>query len=558
MLVSLHVKNMALIEEQEVAFGPGLNIMTGETGAGKSILIGSLNVALGAGSFKDYVPEGADYALVELVFVTENRETLERLQKMDIPVEEGQVVISRKYQNGRSISRINGETVNQSLIRELAAGLIDIHGQHQHQSLLYPKNHLRILDEFAREDLGDKKAVCQKNWEEYRSVCRELEEALAEDADRAKQIDFLHFEIQEIEDASLRPGEDQELEEAYSRMANSQKIMEALSEARQFVGAEGGAWELAGRAARALGSVAGYGKELEELQGELMQVEDLLGDLDRGLASCGENFAWDEEELYRIGQRLDLINHLKAKYGKNIQDIFAYLEEKQEKLNRLTDYENYLETLRQKKQQLKERLCRVAEEISAVRKKHGKILAETIRSSLQDLNFPDVQFELDFQKLEEPGPLGMDEVCFMISMNPGMPLRPLQEVASGGELSRIMLAIKAVMAGRDEIETLIFDEIDTGISGRTAQKVSEKMAVIAGTRQVICITHLAQIAAMADWHLAIEKRVEMGRTITGVRRLNRQEQVEELARILGGVEITDAVRLNAGEMKEMAERTKKY
>ena len=554
MLVSLHVKNMALIEEQEVAFGPGLNIMTGETGAGKSILIGSLNVALGAGSFKDYVPEGADYALVELVFVTENRETLERLEKMDIPVEEGQVVISRKYQNGRSISRINGETVNQSLIRELAAGLIDIHGQHQHQSLLYPKNHLRILDEFAREDLGDKKAVCQKNWEEYRSVCRELEEALAEDADRAKQIDFLHFEIQEIEDASLRPGEDQELEEAYSRMANSQKIMEALSEARQFVGAEGGAWELAGRAARALGSVAGYGKELEELQGELMQVEDLLGDLDRGLASCGENFAWDEEEFYRIGQRLDLINHLKAKYGKNIQDIFAYLEEKQEKLNRLTDYENYLETLRQKKQQLKERLCRVAEEISAVRKKHGKILAETIRSSLQDLNFPDVQF----QKLEEPGPLGMDEVCFMISMNPGMPLRPLQEVASGGELSRIMLAIKAVMAGRDEIETLIFDEIDTGISGRTAQKVSEKMAVIAGTRQVICITHLAQIAAMADCHLAIEKRVEKGRTITGVRRLNRQEQVEELARILGGVEITDAVRLNAGEMKEMAERTKKY
>ena len=508
MLVSLHVKNMALIEEQEVAFGPGLNIMTGETGAGKSILIGSLNVALGAGSFKDYVPEGADYALVELVFVTENRETLERLQKMDIPVEEGQVVISRKYQNGRSISRINGETVNQSLIRELAAGLIDIHGQHQHQSLLYPKNHLRILDEFAREDLGDKKAVCQKNWEEYRSVCRELEEALAEDADRAKQIDFLHFEIQEIEDASLRPGEDQELEEAYSRMANSQKIMEALSEARQFVGAEGGAWELAGRAARALGSVAGYGKELEDLQGELMQVEDLLGDLDRGLASCGENFTWDEEEFYRIGQRLDLINHLKAKYGKNIQDIFAYLEEKQEKLNRLTDYENYLETLRQKKQQLKERLCRVAEEISAVRKKHGKILAETIRSSLQDLNFPDVQFELDFQKLEEPGPLGMDEVCFMISMNPGMPLRPLQEVASGGELSRIMLAIKAVMAGRDEIETLIFDEIDTGISGRTAQKVSEKMAVIAGSRQVICITHLAQIAAMADYHLAIEKRVE--------------------------------------------------
>lgn len=558
MLLSLHVKNMALIQEQEVAFGPGLNIMTGETGAGKSIVIGSVNVALGAGNFKDYVSEETEYALVELVFATDNREVLGRLAELEIPVEDGQVVISRKYQKGRSISRINGETVNISLIRELAGGLIDIHGQHQHQSLLYPQNHLRILDEFAKEDLGDLGEKCRAAWEEYRQVCRELDHALAQDGDRAKQIDFLNFEIQEIEEAALRPGEDEELEEAYSRMANGQKIMEALQEVRQFAGSDGGAWELAGRAVRALGSVAGYARELEELQEELTQIEDLLGDADRSLMACWESFSWDEAEFNRISQRLDLINHLKSKYGKNIQDIFAYLEEKQEKLNQLTDYEAYVEGLRKKKEDCAARFYRVAEEISGIRKRHGELLAEIIRRSLTELNFLDVQFTLDFSRLTEPNASGIDQVCFMISMNPGMPLRPLQDVASGGELSRIMLAIKSVMAGKDEIGTLIFDEIDTGISGRTAQKVSEKMAAIARTRQVICITHLAQIAAMADTHLAIEKQASNGKTITQVRILDEGQQVEELARILGGVEITDSVRKSAREMKDMAESTKKY
>ena len=558
MLLSLHVKNMALIEEQEVLFGPGLNIMTGETGAGKSIVIGSVNVALGAGNFKDYVPEGVEYALVELFFVTENPEVLERLEDLEIPVEDGQVVISRKYQKGRSVSRINGETVNISLIRDLAAGLIDIHGQHQHQSLLYPKNHLKILDEFAAQDLGERPELCRRAYEEYREVCRELSQALEENSDRAKQIDFLKYEIQEIEEADLRPGEDEELEAAYARMSNSQKIMEALSEAGQLVGSESSAGELVSRAARALGTVAGYGRELEELQGEILQIEDLMNDFSRSLSSCQEDFDCDQEEFYQVGKRLDLINHLKSKYGNHIQDIFAYLKEKQEKLNQLTDYENYLAGLETRKRDCQDCLDRICEEISRIRKKHGALLAERIRCSLVELNFLDVQFTLDFQKLPEPNSTGMDQVCFMISTNPGMPLRPLQEVASGGELSRIMLAIKAVMAGQDNIGTLIFDEIDTGISGRTAQKVSEKMAVIAKTRQVICITHLAQIAAMADTHLAIEKQISQGKTITRVKKLNEEEQVEELARILGGVEITEAVRASAREMKEMAERTKKY
>lgn len=558
MLISLHVKNMALIQEEEIEFGPGLNILTGETGAGKSIIIGSVNVALGTGSFKEYVPEGAEYALVELVFETGNPEVLRRMEEMNIPVEDGQVAISRKYQRGRSISRVNGETVNISFIRELAQGLIDIHGQHQHQSLLYPKFHLALLDEFAREDLGSRKAECESACQEYRQVSRQLEAALAEESGREKQMDFLRYEIEEIEAASLRPGEDEELEQEYTRMSHGQKITEALTEVYQMVGYEGGAGDLVGRAVRDLGSVAGFDSGLSDLYQELMQMEDMMNDFGRSLSGYMDDFSYDEQTFYQIGQRLDLINHLKSKYGKTIEEIFAYQQEKQEKLEQLTDYEAYVASLRQKKEESYRKLLAVAEEISSIRKKHAVLLAEEIRKSLVELNFLDVQFTIEFQRLKEPGSTGMDEVCFMISTNPGMPLRPLQETASGGELSRIMLAIKAVMAEKDAIGTLIFDEIDTGISGRTAQKVSEKMAVIARSHQVICITHLAQIAAMADTHFSIEKHARDGVTSTCVARLDGEESIRELARILGGVQITDTVYQSAREMKELAETTKKY
>ncbi|MDO5345931.1 MAG: DNA repair protein RecN [Lachnospiraceae bacterium] len=558
MLQSLHVKNMALIQEEEVSFGEGLNILTGETGAGKSIIIGSVNVALGTGSFKDYVPEGAQYALVELSFTTENRNVLHKMEEQEIPVEDGQIIISRKYQNGRSISRVNGETVNLSFVRELAADLIDIHGQHQHQSLLYSRNHLLILDEFAREDLGQRREVCERACQEYRQICGRLQKAQEEGADRAKQIDFLNYEIEEIREAGLRIGEDEELERDYTRMSHGQKIMEALCETQRLTEGENGAGEQIDRALRSLGSVTQYDEGLEELHQELMQMEDLMNDFSRSLSGYLDDFSYDEEQFDQITKRLDLINHLKSKYGRTIEDILEYQKEKQEKLNQLTDYEAYLEALKQKKEECRKTFFAVAEEISKIRKTHARLLEKQIETSLIELNFLDVQFSIDFQRLKEPGVLGWDEVCFMISTNPGMPLRPLQEVASGGELSRIMLAIKSVMAERDAIGTLIFDEIDTGISGRTAQKVSEKMAVIARAHQVICITHLAQIAAMADQHLAIEKRAENGKTSTLVRSLDPEESIEELARILGGVEITQAVYENAREMKELAERTKKY
>lgn len=560
MLVSLHVKNMALIKEVEVEFGNGLNIMTGETGAGKSIVIGAVNIALGTGNFRDYVPEDADYALVELVFSTENPHVLEKLEKQELPADGGEVIITRKYKGGRSTSKINGEIVPVSFVRELAEDLIDIHGQHEHQSLLYPKNHLLILDEFAGDELGDRLARCREAYRTYQKMKREWKEACQDEGNRAKELDFLQFELQEIEAAALRPGEDEELESSYRLMANGQKIMEALSEAGSLTGASGysGAGDEISRAVKALGAVRSYDETLEGLGSTLDDIEDLISEFNRSLSDYMDSFVFDEQELRQTEERLDLINRLKTKYGNSVEKILDAAKEKAERIEILMNYEDYLEKLRKDYEKAQKSLGQISEEISEIRKKYAKQLSEQIRSALIDLNFLEVRFEIEFKQLKEPVENGMDEICFLISTNPGLPMRPLGSVVSGGELSRIMLAIKAVMADKDAVETLIFDEIDTGISGRTAQKVSEKMAVIARNHQILCITHLAQIAAMADQHYIIEKKPANSKTVTNIGRLSYEESVEELARILGGAKITDAVLENAREMKELANHTKKY
>ena len=560
MLVSLHVKNMALIKEVEVEFGSGLNIMTGETGAGKSIVIGAVNIALGTGNFRDYVPEDAEYALVELVFSTENQQVLTKLEKQDLPVEDGEVIITRKYKGGRSISKINGEIVPVSFVRELAADLIDIHGQHEHQSLLYAKNHLLILDEFAGEELQEKLQQCKEAYRIYQKTKRAWNEACMEESSRAKELDFLQFELQELEAAALRPGEDEELENSYRLMANGQKILEALKETGSLTGASGyaGAGDEIGRAVKAISSVRAYDKELEAIGSTLDDIEDLLSEFNRSLSDYMDGFVFDEQELHETEERLDLINRLKTKYGNSIEHIIKTEKEKADRIAILLNYEDYLEKLQKEYKETQEILMQAANEISEIRKKYAKQLAEKITEALVDLNFLEVRFEIEFKQLKEPQENGMDEICFLISTNPGLPMRPLGNVASGGELSRIMLAIKAVMADKDAVETLIFDEIDTGISGRTAQKVSEKMAVIARNHQLLCITHLAQIAAMADQHYIIEKKPANSKTVTNIGRLSYEESVEELARILGGAKITEAVIENAREMKELANHTKKY
>lgn len=557
MLHSIYVKNLALIDEEEILLEKGLNILTGETGAGKSIIIGSVSAALGTGSLKDLVKDGADHAMVELTFVTKSPLVRALLARMELPVTDDSVVITRSWRSGRSVSRINGETVNAARVREIAACLIDIHGQHEHQSLLYPRYHLELVDSFAAPELTGWKESGKKHYHDWKEAEKLLSEALTDERDRARQIDYLGFEIREIDDASLKDGEDEELEGRFRRLSNAQRILEAASEAGALTGSDNGALMNLSRASGLLSRVSSLDDELQDLSGMLVQLEDLCMDFCRSLDSFIDNFDYDERELTGISQRLDLINRLKAKYGRTISDILRYRDEQARELERLTDFDTYVDGLRKKEQESREKLHEDCEKITMLRRESARELSGLIRESLEELNFLDVQFEIRFEALEEMTENGADSVVFEISTNPGMPPRPLQSVASGGELSRIMLGIKTVMAERDSIETMIFDEIDTGISGRTAQKVSEKMAKLSSARQVIAITHLAQIAAMADNHCLIEKSVEDGVTRTHVRRLDDRETVLELARILGGAKITDTVRKSSEEMKRLAEAQKK-
>lgn len=556
MLLNIHVKNMALIDEADIDLTEGLNILTGETGAGKSIIIGSVNVALGLTGFKGFAREGAEFALVELVFSLEGEKQKQALDDLDIHSEEDQVIISRRLVNGRSVSKINGETVPVSTVRQVSEILIDIHGQHEHQALLHQKNHLEILDAFSLEKLSSKKETLREIYQKYESFEKKLKETDLSEASRSKEMDFLSFEVNEIEEAALKAGEDEILEESYRKLVNGQKILEGVTEAENLTGSDfGGAGEIVSRAYRSLAGVAEYDEKLEVIAGELADIDNLLNDFHREVSDYHESLTFDPGEFSKIEDRLNLINHLKAKYGDSIEKILAYRKEKKIRLEELCNYEEYRARLKKEYEAAGKKLLLACREVSRVRKEAALELSEKITAVLKDLNFLDVKFAIDFKECT-PGPAGFDEICFLISMNPGQPLMPLQKVASGGELSRVMLAIKTVLADKDAVGTMIFDEIDVGISGRTAQKVSEKMAVIAKSRQVICITHLAQIASMADTHFCIEKKVVGEKAKTFIRRLSNKESIEELARILGGAEITETVRKSAREMKHLAVCTK--
>lgn len=554
MLSSLHVKNLALIQEAEVEFGPGLNILTGETGAGKSILIGSINLALGKKLSREMIREGADYALVELVFETENPKVEQALKEMEIESLHGQVLIVRKITGSRSISKINGETCTTAQVRRIASLLLDIHGQHEHQSLLYTDRQLEILDAYGKEEIDPLRARVReafRQWKELRDSLKEYE--LDEDA-RMREISFLEFEIREIGDAQLRDGEDETLDQAYRKMSNARNIVQALAAVRAMTGDGEGqsAGEQIGRAVRELSQIAGMDESLQQMQSSLLTIDDLLNDFNRELAGYMEEFTFSEEEFYETEKRLDEINRLKAKYGDSIPAIRRYQEEKQEKLEKMLHFEEQKEKLQKEEEKARQTLEECSQELSGIRCKYAGCLSKSIEEGLKDLNFLHVIFQIQFGRTAQYTENGFDTIEFRISTNPGEPVKALAKVVSGGELSRIMLAIKTILADRDETESLIFDEIDTGISGRTAQMVSEKMAQIGRRHQVLCITHLPQIAAMADQHFEIRKDVVDQDTVTRIHALDEESSVRELARMLGGAKITDSVLANAEEMKELA------
>lgn len=558
MLKNLYVKNLALIDEAEVEFGKGLNIMTGETGAGKSILLGSVNLALGAKAGKEMIRQGADYALVEMTFIVDSKDKVEKLKELDILLEDDQVIVTRRFGDGRSVSKINGESVSISTLRAVTGILIDIHGQHEHQSLLYKSKHLEILDKYARNELDKPKEALKEAYQKYIKAKEKLSEFSMNEDERLRECSFYQFEISEIEEACLVEGEEEELQARYRKFANSQKIIAAMSAASECIlgGQNEGASDAVGLALKEVASVLAYDEELSGIYSQLESLDALCSDLSRDMADYIGHSEFDEEEFYTVEKRLDLIHKLQNKYGRTIEDILKYLKMRKEKLSELEDYQQSKERAQKEVQTAFEEASQYAEDISAIRKRVAESLAKEIEKGLKELNFLEVHFNVEVRELSEFNASGMDEVEFMIAVNPGEELKSLGKVASGGELSRIMLAIKNVLSDKDEVDTMIFDEIDTGISGITAQAVSEKLKSISENRQVICITHLAQIAAPADRHFLIEKMVKSGKTVTEIHKLEDNDIILELARIIGGAQVTEAVLESAREMKKMDARTK--
>ena len=561
MLVNLHVKNLALIKEEEINFGEGLNILSGETGAGKSIILGALSLALGGKISKDALRNPGEEALVEAVFrIGEKEATV--LKNMDISIDDEEVILSRKISGERSSARINGETFPASRLKEVGEYLLDIYGQHENQSLLNRKKHLELLDEFAGESFASIKAELREAYDVYTAKKKEYESADLDESNRARELSFLEHETEEIHNAKLRIGEDEELEEEYKKMLNGQKISDALNEAYAETGGSDGssASDRLGRGLRALRNVESYDEGLSDLISILTDADDILADFNRALSEYMSSLDFEGEHFHQVENRLNEINGLKSKYGRTIEEVLSSYDEKILQIEKLKDYDRYLSNLEEELGKAQKRLEELSSGLSVLRQSQAVNLCSLVKDALLDLNFLDVKFDMSFSKAEGYSANGYDIAEFMISTNPGEPLRPLKDIASGGELSRVMLAIKTILAESDSIDTLIFDEIDAGISGRTAQAVSEKIYLVSKAHQVILITHLPQIAAMADHHFLIEKDVvrEDGSkaTISTIQELYGEQVTKELARMVGGAEITNATLENARELKEMADRKK--
>lgn len=559
MLYSLHVKNLALINEQEIEFGEGLNILTGETGAGKSVVIGSVNLALGAKADKELIRNGAEYALIEMSFGFEKGSQLDDIEKMGFSMDEDNLlIIQRKILPNRSICRVNGETVTVRQLRELSEKLINIHGQNDQQSLLHRQKQLEILDAFCGLELKELKSQLHTETLELNRLEKELASSDMDEKTRLREQELAEFELKEIEDAAVADGEDEKLEADYRKMTNSRKISEAVGNARELMGGEeSGVSDGISRALREMNSVSGYDPALSDIISQLADIDSLTSDVIRSVDDYMSDIEFNDEDFAYIEGRLNLINHLKDKYGGSIDEIRKCQAERIEQLEMLGNLDAHRQHLAKEIADRHKEALKLCKAVSAMRRERAEILSKQLKKALLELNFNEVKFEVQVTSNEEHiGADGFDDVVFMISTNHGEEMRPLDQVASGGELSRIMLALKTVFADEDDIDTLIFDEIDSGISGRTAWKVSAKLGLLADKRQVVCITHLPQIAAMADRHFMIEKCLENDRTVTHIKKLGEQESINELARMLGGETITEAALQNAREMKVMAGKNK--
>lgn len=545
MLDRLLVKDLALIEKSVVEFSGGLNVLTGETGAGKSILLGSIQLALGQKANKDLIRHGKEQAIVELDFsLTE--EEVRRIQALeeDLELEEERLLIRRKISEKKSDIRVNDLGLTLAKLREITGGLLDLHGQHEHQSLLREGSHLEIIDGFRKKQGGKLLEEVANAYHLLQEKKRALQKFSLKEEERTRELDFLDFEIQELADAHLSEGEEAELTKEYSLYENMDRLKSLLLSAKESL--EEMDFH---RPIQAVEEAKDFDESLKGLSDSLYDLEAVGEDCLRSLDHYLDHAEVDEEKLFTLGERLEQIRRVMMKHGGTEAKALAALAKKEERRTFLLDYEKDEEKAKKAIVAQEKLLREKALLLSKERQEDAKVLAKQIQGEMQEMGFLDTKFEFHFQEKKEPTEKGLDEVEAYVSLNPGEPLRPLREVGSGGELSRIMLSIKTVLADTDGVSTLIFDEIDTGISGRTAEKVGEKLQKIAKNHQVILITHLPQIAAKADHHFLIEKTVEDGATHTRIHPLEEKESIEELARLLGGDEISEASLENARELK---------
>ncbi len=558
MLEYLHVKNLALIKECELNFTEGLNVLTGETGAGKSILLGSVNLALGARADRDMIRSGETEAYVELGFSVNDAAT-EILKREEISAEDNSVFIQRKFTDSKNIFKVNGEVTSSKLVKELAGCLLDIHGQHEHQSLLNNVKQREILDSFGSDSLADVRNKTSEACRAYKALADELVSAREMCKGREREISLLEYECNEIEDAKLVPGEDNELEEAYKRMLDAGKLLELTNETLGYISndASEDAGSLISRAIASLKRASSYDASLNELEQKLSECESLLGDFAMDMSGYISSLEFSDEEFATTEERLNIINSLKARFGNSIDEILKAYEAKSSELEKLKNYDEYLADLERRTEESRKLYVANATELTKLRKLAANDFSAALTEELKQLNFNSVDFYIDVSSNESVISLtGFDAVEFMISTNPGEPVKPMRNVASGGELSRIMLGIKTIIAAKDEIDALIFDEIDTGISGRTAWEVGKKLSRLSKAHQVILITHLSQISAFGDTHFLIEKNVLDGKTVTSIDRLDDTGTINELARMIGSDELAETTVNNALQLKAKADMEK--
>ncbi|WP_278682868.1 DNA repair protein RecN [Paraclostridium bifermentans] len=558
MILELYMKNCALIEELRLDIDKNLNILTGETGSGKSIIIGALGLCLGGKYDRSFLRKGTEKGLVEAVFDVNNQKLKEKLLENGIDIEEdNQIIISKEiFDDGKSISRINGRNVKVSFLKEISNYLIDIHGQHQNQVLFDKDTHIDFLDLFGEELLYESKSDYEKTYIEYNEVKKALN-VLTENKDDMqiqREIDLIKFQINEIESANLNENEYEDLLKQRDVYRNGEKIFTNLNNAYlNLYDGSINSVDLISKSLGDLGAIAQYDEKLNDYNDTIERIMYEIQDISRDIRSYKENIDFSPYELEQIEQRVDEINTLRRKYGDTIEEILAYKDKINERLDEILNRDEKVEELKLKLKKVEDILVIKAEKLTQKRKEVARNLQEKLLYELKSLNMKNVVFEVSFGK-STFNAKGQDDIEFMISFNLGEDIKPIYKVASGGEMSRFMLAFKTILADIDEIDTLVFDEIDTGISGIAAQIVGEKLSLIAKKKQIICITHLPQIAANADTHYCIEKKTSNERTFTVISRLDDNQRKDEIARLIAGSNITEKTMEHASEIIELAKK----